>query len=53
VYAHDAPHGVAAQQYLPDELTDVHYYRPTDHGNEAQIAERLDVIEDLLGRKPH
>ncbi len=53
VYAHDAPHGVAAQQYLPDELTDVHYYRPTDHGNEAQIAERLAVIEDLLGRKPH
>ena len=53
VYAHDAPHGVAAQQYLPDELTDVHYYRPTDHGNEAQIAERLDVIEDLLGRNPH
>ena len=53
VYAHDAPHGVAAQQYLPDELTDVHYYQPTDHGNEAQIAERLDVIEDLLGRKPH
>jgi putative ATPase len=53
VYAHDAPHGVAAQQYLPDELTGVHYYRPTDHGNEAQIAERLAVIEDLLGRKPH
>jgi putative ATPase len=53
VYAHDAPHGVAAQQYLPDELTDMHYYRPTDHGNEAQIADRLDVIEDLLGRRPH
>jgi putative ATPase len=52
VYAHDAPHGVAAQQYLPDELVDVRYYRPTDHGNEAQIAERLDVIEDLLGRDP-
>jgi putative ATPase len=50
VYAHDAPHGVAAQQYLPDELVDARYYRPTDHGNEAQIAERLDVIEDLLGR---
>ena len=50
LYAHDAPHGVAAQQYLPDELVDVRYYRPTDHGNEAQIAERLDVIENLLGR---
>jgi putative ATPase len=52
LYAHDAPHGVAAQQYLPDELVDARYYRPTDHGNEAQIAERLDVIENLLGRNP-
>ncbi len=52
VYAHDAPHGVAAQQYLPDELVGTRYYRPTDHGNEAQIAERLDVLDDLLGRDP-
>jgi putative ATPase len=43
---------VAAQQSLPDELVDARYYRPTDHGNEAQIAERLDVIEGLLGRDP-
>jgi len=47
-YAHDWPHGVAPQQYLPDELTDARYYVPTDHGNEAQIAERLGVIEALL-----
>jgi putative ATPase len=53
VYAHDAPHGVAAQQYLPDELVGTRYYRPTDHGNEAQIAERLGVLDDLLGRDPH
>jgi len=50
VYSHDQPHGVAAQQYLPDELTGSRYYEPTDHGNEAQIAERLAVIDDLLGR---
>ncbi len=50
-YAHDAPHGVAAQQYLPDELADAVYYRPTDHGNEAQIAERLALLDDLLGRR--
>jgi len=49
-YAHDFPHGVAAQQYLPDDLADAVYYRPTDHGNEAQIAERLRAIDDLLGR---
>jgi putative ATPase len=49
-YAHDAEHGVAAQQYLPDELAGVRYYRPTDHGNEASMAERLGVLESLLGR---
>jgi len=50
-YAHDFPHGVAEQQYLPDDLVDAVYYRPTDHGNEAQIAERLAVIDQLLGRR--
>lgn len=50
-YSHDYPHGVAAQQYLPDELADKRYYRPTDHGNEAQVAERLTVIRQLLGRE--
>jgi putative ATPase len=49
-YAHDAEHGVAAQQYLPDELAGVRYYRPTDHGNEASLAERLGLLESLLGR---
>ncbi len=49
-YAHDFPHGVAAQQYLPDELSDARYYQPTDNGNEAAIAERLSVLRDLLGR---
>ena len=47
-YAHDYPHGVAAQQYLPDELVGKRYYEPTDHGNEAQIGERLEVIRRLL-----
>nr|WP_300149492.1 replication-associated recombination protein A [Propionicimonas sp.] len=49
-YAHDAEHGVAAQQYLPDELADARYYEPTEHGNEAALAERLRVLEGLLGR---
>jgi putative ATPase len=50
-YAHLFPHGVAEQQYLPDELADAKYYQPTDHGNEAGMAERLAVLEELLGRK--
>ena len=49
-YAHDHPHGVAAQVYLPDDLADAVYYRPTQHGAEAQISERLPVIDGLLGR---
>ncbi len=49
-YAHDFEHGVAAQQYLPDELEGVRYYRPSDHGAEAAMAERLPLLEELLGR---
>ena len=50
VYAHDAPRGIAAQQYLPDELVDARYYEPTDHGHEANVAARLERINQLLGR---
>jgi putative ATPase len=50
-YAHDAPHAVAAQQYLPDELRGATYYRPTDHGAEAAVAARLRRIEELLDRR--
>lgn len=49
-YAHDFPHGVAAQQYLPDDLAGARYYRPTDHGNEAGIATRWAQLRELLGR---
>ncbi len=48
LYAHDAPHGVAAQQYLPDELAGATYYVPTDHGNEAAMRERLQLLSELL-----
>ncbi len=50
-YAHDEPHGIAAQQYLPDELVGARYYRPTDHGAEARLAERAQRITELLGRE--
>jgi len=51
VYAHDEPHGIAAQHYLPDELAGARYYSPTDHGAEASLAARLNRIEQLLGRE--
>jgi putative ATPase len=47
-YAHDAPHAVAAQQYLPDELLGARYYRPTGNGAEAALSARLERIEELL-----
>ncbi|GAA4902644.1 replication-associated recombination protein A [Tessaracoccus lubricantis] len=48
-YAHDYPHGVAPQVYLPDDLVGTEYYRPTGHGQEAAIAERLAALRALLG----
>ncbi|MBC3761953.1 replication-associated recombination protein A [Quadrisphaera oryzae] len=48
VYAHDAPHAVAPQQYAPDDLADREYYRPTDRGVERGIGERLQRIRALL-----
>ena len=40
-YPHDLPGGIAAQQYLPDELTHRQYYRPTRHGAESSWADVL------------
>ena len=49
-YAHDEPHAIAAQQYLPEELAGAHYYVPTEYGAEAVMLTRLARIEELLGR---
>jgi putative ATPase len=47
-YPHDHPIGVVAQQYLPDELTEVRYYEPTDHGHERDISARLDKLRKIV-----
>jgi putative ATPase len=44
-YAHDAPEGVAAQDYLGVERE---YYRPTDRGFERELGERLAAIRKRL-----
>ena len=51
LYAHDQPHHVAAQQYLPDDLEGARYYEPTDNGYEAMLTKRLSVIRNLLKRR--
>jgi len=47
-YPHDQPIGVVAQQYLPDELQNVRYYEPTDHGHERDISARLDKLRKIV-----
>lgn len=47
-YAHDWPHAVAPQQYLPDELAGKRYYAPSDRGFERQVSERLERIRAIL-----
>jgi len=47
-YAHDEGDAYAAgERYLPDDMPDVGFYRPTDRGAEARIAEKL---RDLRAR---
>ena len=48
LYAHDEPHAIAAQQYLPDELNGTRYYRPTDRGFEREVSARLERIRAIL-----
>ncbi len=50
-YPHDDPDGVVAQQYPPDELAGVDYYRPTRHGAEREIAGRLDKLRAIIRRR--
>lgn len=47
-YPHDDPRGVLRQQYLPDDLTDAAYYRPTTHGHERTIHARLDTLRGIV-----
>ncbi len=49
-YAHDAPHAVAGQPYLPEALDDAVYYEPSERGFEKTLSERRDIIRRLLGR---
>jgi len=51
-YAHDAPHGIAEQDYLPDELRGTRYYDPTGNGYEREVGPRLERLRALLTGKP-
>ncbi|WP_109508856.1 replication-associated recombination protein A [Nocardioides speluncae] len=48
VYSHDAPYGVAEQQYAPDVVADAGYYQPTTLGAEAAVRERWERIRRII-----
>ncbi|MGE4110733.1 MAG: replication-associated recombination protein A [Burkholderiales bacterium] len=47
-YAHDEPEAYAAgENYLPDGMSPLKFYEPTDRGLEAKIAEKLEHLRAL------
>ncbi|MGP9528190.1 replication-associated recombination protein A [Glutamicibacter sp. AOP5-A2-18] len=53
IYAHDAPHSIATQQYLPDDLVGTNYYTPTVNGAEKTIGARLTRLREIIrGKDP-
>lgn len=52
VYAHDAEHGVVAQQYPPDDLVGVDYYEPRRRGAEARTADQVEALRRIIRGRP-
>jgi len=50
-YSHDAPYGIAEQQYAPDVVLDAEYYQPTELGAEAVIKERWARVRRIIRGK--
>ncbi|WP_125610404.1 replication-associated recombination protein A [Specibacter cremeus] len=48
VYAHDAPHHIAAQQYAPDDLVGHDYYLPTGNGVERDLSARVARLRGII-----
>jgi len=47
-YAHDEPHGYAAgESYLPEGMTQPHWYEPVERGLESQIKEKMAFLRQL------
>ncbi|WP_104111282.1 replication-associated recombination protein A [Arthrobacter sp. N199823] len=48
IYAHDAPHSIATQQYPPDDLVGKNYYTPTANGHERDLGPRLTRLREII-----
>jgi putative ATPase len=49
-YSHNMPEGVSEHSFFPEELGERSYYRPTQHGKEKWIGERLMEIREKIRR---
>jgi putative ATPase len=49
-YAHEFEDAVTDQEYFPEELAGTEYYRPTDRGREAKLADYLAKYKELRSR---
>lgn len=45
-YAHDYPNHYVKQQYLPDEVKEMSFYRPTDNGYEKKIGDWMKFLKE-------
>lgn len=50
-YAHDEPNAISALECLPDPLAGSEFYRPSDRGEEEQIARRMATRAEALRRR--
>src|SRR5687768_890472 len=50
-YDHDADEGSSGQDYWPEEMEPQTYYRPTDRGFEAKVAERIAYWDEMRAKR--
>ncbi|MDM4718497.1 replication-associated recombination protein A [Micromonospora sp. WMMA1363] len=51
-YPHDDQRGVVTQQYVPEDLVGTNYYRPSQHGAERTVADRLPLLRRIVRGLP-
>ena len=51
-YPHDYPGAFIAKRYLPDKISDLRVYQPSDRALDGKIKERLEHYEGLIKSKP-
>jgi putative ATPase len=52
-YPHDDPRGVVPQRYAPDDVAAREYYRPSGHGAERALAERVAKLRTVVRSEDH